>query len=62
MTRPAFTPPAGIPAALAARMAEHAAACWACVLADGRAFFIDTEDRARRMAAAHAGAVVFAPV
>lgn len=60
MTRPTFTPPAGIPAEIAARMASKAAASWVCVLADGRAFYLD-EARARRMAAQHAGATVLPP-
>lgn len=61
MTRPTFTPPAGIPAPIAARMAQKAAESWVCVLADGRSFYFPTEDRARRAAATEAGATVFPP-
>jgi hypothetical protein len=55
-TRPTFTPPHGIPHAIAARMAEKAAASWCYVTPDGRSFYVD-ERKARAMLASHGGTV-----
>jgi len=58
--RPAFQPPAGVAADLAARMAEAAAQKWCFVTGDGRSFFVD-EARASRLLDRDPDGTVFPP-
>ena len=54
--RPAFDP-SGLPASVAGLASEKAARSWCYVTPDGRTFYLDDEDKARKIQAMHNGKI-----